>query len=242
MTESRPRVTAAITVDLVVLTVRGDRLHVLLIERGTEPYAGQPALPGGFLRDREDLLDSAIRELREETSLDGRRLHLEQLGAYAAADRDPRGRVLTVAYLAIAPNLPQPAAGTDAAGAVWMPADRLLGPDPVPLAFDHAAILRDGIERARVELEYTTVAAAFCKDEFTITELRTVYEAVWGTTVDPRNFARKVLTADGFVVPTGHKRASEMGRPAALYRRGDALLLNPPMLRAQSMARRRPSA
>jgi len=226
---TRPHAPVRITADLVILTVRGDRLHVLLVERGNPPYQGQLALPGGFLRNDEELDDAARRELGEETNLDGARLHLEQLRAYSAPDRDPRGRVVTVAYLAIAPSLPVPVAGSDARAARWEPVEAVLtGPR---LAFDHNEILADGLERARSKLESTTLAAAFCADEFTIGELRHVYEVVWGTPLDPRNFNRKITKTDGFVVPTGRVRSLDTGRPAALYRRGPATTLYPPMLR-----------
>jgi 8-oxo-dGTP diphosphatase len=100
------------------------------------------------------------------------------------------------------------------------------------LAFDHDGILADAVERARERLETTTLATAFCGPEFTIGELRAVYEVVWGRDLDPRNFSRKVLNTDGFVEATGGKRAPDTGRPAALYRRGGARVLNPPLLRA----------
>lgn len=215
-----------LTVDLVILTVRADRLQVLLVERGNEPYRGRLALPGGFLRAAEELEEAARRELVEETALDAGRLHLEQLGAYGAPGRDPRGRVLTVAYLAIAPSLPVPVAGSDARAARWAPVEAADG-----LAFDHDAILRDGVERARSKLESTTLATAFCAEEFTIGELRQVYEVVWGGALDPRKFSRKVSSTDGFVLPTGATRSPETGRPAALYRRGPVTTLYPPMLR-----------
>lgn len=226
---TRPHAPVRITADLVILTVRGDRLHVLLVERGNPPYQGQLALPGGFLRNDEELDDAARRELGEETNLDGSRLHLEQLRAYSAPDRDPRGRVVTVGYLAIAPSLPVPVAGSDARAARWEPVDTVVS-DP-SLAFDHNEILGDGLERARCKLENTTLAAAFCSEEFTIGELRHVYEVVWGVPVDPRNFSRKITKTDGFVVPTGRVRSLDSGRPAALYRRGGATTLYPPMLR-----------
>ncbi|MFD0775983.1 NUDIX domain-containing protein, partial [Streptomonospora algeriensis] len=105
---------AAVTVDLVILTVRAGALNVLLIERGKPPYLGLPALPGGYVRPREGLDEAAIRELREETGLDGHTLHLEQLRSYGAPDRDPRGRTVTTAYLALGPDMPSPVAGTDA--------------------------------------------------------------------------------------------------------------------------------
>lgn len=219
------------TVDLVIFTVRRSRLQVLLIERGNQPYLGQPALPGGFIRDGETLDEAALRELSEETGLDGRTLHLEQLRAYSDPDRDPRGRVITVAYLALGPDLPLPVAGTDAAAAHWEPVSSALA-DDTSLAFDHAAILRDGLERARSQLEHTTVAAAFCPEPFTVGDLRRIYEAVWGFSLDPSNFRRKVTRTEGFLNPTGERRSSETGRPAALYRRGAASLLIPPLLRS----------
>jgi 8-oxo-dGTP diphosphatase len=214
-----------ITADLVILTVRDDRLNVLLVERANEPHQGMAALPGGFLRDDETLDDAARRELAEETAL-GERLHLEQLHAYSAPDRDPRGRVVTVSYLAIAPSLPVPTAGSDARAAGWLPVDSV-----PPLAFDHDEILADALERARDKLEYTTLATAFCADTFTIGELRRVYEVVWGIPLDPRNFNRKVTGTDGFVVPTGETRSPDTGRPAALYRQGPATTLYPAILR-----------
>ncbi|HET8657956.1 MAG TPA: NUDIX domain-containing protein [Micromonosporaceae bacterium] len=231
-----------LAVDLVILTVRDNALQVLLVERGNQPYRGQLALPGGFVRATEDLPAAAARELAEETALDASRLHLEQLSAYGAPDRDPRGRVVSVAYLAIAPNLPLPVAGSDAAGARWEPVDAVTPPVAGArrpgaaqpgrrLAFDHDQIVSDAVERARQMLEYTTVATAFCADRFTIGELRHVYEVIWGMPLDPRNFNRKVTNTEGFAVPTGERRAQETGRPAALYRRGPATTLYPQMLR-----------
>ena len=216
-----------LTVDLAVLTVRENQLQVLVIERGHDPYAGWAALPGGFLRAGEDVPAAAERELAEETGINGQSLHLEQLAVYGAPDRDPRGRVVSVAYLAIAPDLPIPTAGSDASQARWAAVDDVSD----ALAFDHVKILADAVERARKQLEYTTLAAAFCGPTFTIGDLRHVYEVVWDKPVDPRNFARKVAQSTGFVEPTGGKRVPDTGRPAVLYRRGQAQILNPPLLR-----------
>jgi len=219
------------TVDLVILTLRGSSLCVLLVERGVEPYRGAMALPGGFLYDQEeDLKAAAYRELAEEAGLDGEALHLEQLGVYGDPGRDPRGRVISVAYLAIAPRLPDPVAGTDAAGACWTPVDHVLS-SQVELAFDHRKILTDGVERARAKLEYSALATAFCGPTFTISELQQVYEAVWGVQLDPRNFYRKVQNVKGFIVPVGVKKTGA-GRPARLFRAGPRKVLYPPMTRS----------
>jgi 8-oxo-dGTP diphosphatase len=231
----------AVTVDLVVLTVRDGALSALVIRRGEEPYAGCLALPGGFVRPAESLDRAAARELAEETGLAQLPVHLEQLATYGAVDRDPRMRVISVAYLALAPDLPAPRAGGDAVTAAWTPVATVL-PTLFPgsahpaasassLAFDHAKILADGVERARAKLEYSPLAAAFCPAEFTVGELRRVYEAVWGVALDPRNFHRKVTGTPGFLIPIGDTTARQGGRPAQLFRLGDVTLLNPPMLR-----------
>ncbi len=218
----------AVTVDLVVLTLRGGDLHVLLVERGEEPFGGALALPGGFVRPDETLDAAALRELGEETGLRDVPGHLEQLRTYGDPGRDPRMRVVSVAYLALAPDLPEPAAGTDAADARWVPLARASAAE---LAFDHRAILADGVERARAKLEYTALATAFCPPEFTVADLRAVYEAVWGVPLDPRNFHRKVTSTPGLLVDTGRTRAEGRGRPAALYRAGAARTLQPPFTR-----------
>ena len=220
----------AVTVDLVVLTIRGDGLQVLLVTRGEDPFAGALALPGGFVRADESLSQAAARELAEETGLTVGVTHLEQLASYGDPGRDPRMRVVTVAYLALAPEMPLPQAGTDAAEARWVTAAEVLDRDV--LAFDHQRILADGVERARAKLEYTPLAAAFCPPEFTIGQLRRVYEIVWGATLDPRNFHRKVTGTPGFVIPAGTATAGERGRPAQLYRTGPAQQLHPPLLRS----------
>ena len=127
-------------------------------------------------------------------------------------------------------SLPELAASGDAAAVSAAPVERLLAGRP-PLAFDHRDILSDGVERARAKLEYTPLGAAFCPPEFTIAELRRVYEAVWGHRLDARNFHRKVTRTPGFVEPTGGTTTRDGGRPARLYRAGDATVLHPAMLR-----------
>lgn len=214
----------AVTVDIVALTIRDGELHVLLVERGVHPFAGRLALPGGFVRD-ETLDAAAMRELSEEAEVG--RLHLEQLASFGDPGRDPRMRVISVAYLAFAPSLPDPRAGGDASAARWVPVAQARD-----LAFDHDQILKAGLERARAKLEYTPLATAFVADEFTIGELRAVYAAVWGEQPHAGNFHRKVLSVPGFVQSTGGKRGSEKGGPRAqLYRAGEASSLHPPILR-----------
>ncbi|MCA2230484.1 hypothetical protein LDL49_56250, partial [Nonomuraea sp. NEAU-L178] len=164
---------------------------------------------------------------------------LEVIGVYGEPGRDPRGRVVSVAYLAIAPRLPEPIAGTDAAGACWMPAEHVLSAR-VELAFDHRRILADGVECARVKLEHTALGTAFCGETFTISELQQVYEAVWGVQLDPRNFYRKVQSAHGFIVAAGPMRRTENGRPARLFKAGPVQVLYPPMVRSAQSGPRRP--
>lgn len=239
----------AVTVDLVVLTVRQHALCALAVRRGEPPFQGRWALPGGFVRADEDLTSAAARELNEETGLRAhesgsstREAHLEQLATYGDPERDPRMRVVSVAHLALAPDLPSPTPGGDAHSVRWAQVDTLIAPpggtgrdgeQPIPLAFDHDQILSDGVERARSKIEYSSLATAFCPAEFTVGELRRVYEAVWGVVLDPRNFHRKVTGTPGFLVPTGGSTTRQGGRPAQLFRAGGATLLNPPMLRPE---------
>jgi 8-oxo-dGTP diphosphatase len=220
-----------LAVDLVIFTLRGAILHVLLVERGIAPFQGALALPGGFLAtDAEDIITAAHRELHEEANLDATQLHLEQLGAYGTPARDPRGRVVSVAYLAIAPELPEPLAGTDAAHATWTPVPDILT-RRAHLAFDHEKILNDGLERARSKLEHTALATAFCAPTFTINELQKVYEAVWGVELDARNFYRKVQAVNDFIVPLDAERRVGRGRPARLFTPGTRTTLFPPLIR-----------
>jgi 8-oxo-dGTP diphosphatase len=220
----------AVTVDLVVLTVRADQLCVLVVRRGEPPFAGREALPGGFVHPDEDLLPAAARELAEETGIAPGTAHLEQLASYGDPGRDPRMRVVTVAHLALVPDQPTPVAGTDAAAARWAPVAEVTP----GLAFDHDRVLADGVDRARAKLEYTSLATSFCGEEFTVAELRRVYEVVWGRRLDPRNFHRKVTGAPGLLEPTGGTTTRDGGRPAQLYRPGPAPLLHPPLLRTDA--------
>jgi 8-oxo-dGTP diphosphatase len=225
----------AVTVDVVVATIANDELSVVLVERGAAPFLGSWALPGGFVLEDETLDDAAARELTEETGVRAAK-HLEQFGAYGNPGRDPRMRVVSVAYLAILPDVGFIAAATDARRAELVPVRELLGRRPTrELAFDHEAILRDAVERARSKLESTSIATAFLGRDFTLSGLRSVYEIVWGQKLDPGNFRRKVLATDGFVKATGAHAlpGPEGGKPPECYRAGarGLITLDPPLRR-----------
>jgi 8-oxo-dGTP diphosphatase len=212
----------AVTVDVVILTMSEGALHVLLVRRGEAPYEGMWAIPGGFKRPAETLDEAAKRELSEETGVDAAPV-LKQFRAYGDPDRDPRMNVVTVAYLAVLRDVGAIVAGSDAADASLVPVLDVLN-GRLDLAFDHLRILRDAVERARVELEISGIATAFVGTTFTMAELRTVYEAIWGVQLDAANFRRSIVAEDGWVIPTGRRArpGSSGGRPAELYRAGRA--------------------
>lgn len=175
-----------VTVDIVIFTLREGSLQVLLVKRGVPPFEGQYAIPGGFIREGESLEEAAFRELYEEAGV--RNVFLEQLYTFGDPKRDPRGRVITVAYYAlIASDKLSLVAGADAAEAQWFPVT-----DLPPLAFDHRSILDYAIERLRNKLEYTTVGFQLLAEKFTLGELQAVYEAILGRALDKRNFRRKI--------------------------------------------------
>jgi 8-oxo-dGTP diphosphatase len=266
----------ALTVDLCVFTLRDGALSVLLVERAGHPFKGFWALPGGHVAHGAESADhAAVRELREETGLDlsgdggHEAAHLEQLRTYTEPRRDPRIasglHVASVAYVVLAPDLPGPVAGDDAASARFWPVEDLdldaqaaayLGgstcpgrgvqgpahpagenepsPEAPTLAYDHAVILYDALERVRAKLEYTTLAGCFVSEPFTLADLRRVYAAVWGAAPHLGNFRRKILGTEGFVRASAEKGRSVKGGPAPLlYRLGPATAINPPFMRAQ---------
>ena len=224
----------AVTVDVVILTMSEGLLHVLLVQRGEEPFKGMWAVPGGFKRPEETLNEAARRELSEETGVDVPSL-LTQFGAYGDPGRDPRMNVVTFAYLAVGRNVGAIVAGTDAAHAALVPAADILE-ERVELAFDHLRIVRDSVERVRVELEVSGIATAFVGTTFTMAELRAVYEAIWGVQLDAANFRRSLVGDDGWVIPTGRtaRPGPGGGRPAELYRAGRAWNHGAPIQRIQS--------
>jgi 8-oxo-dGTP diphosphatase len=199
-----------VTVDIVIFTLREGSLQVLLVKRGVPPFEGQYAIPGGFIREDESLEEAALRELHEETGV--RNVFLEQLYTFGDPKRDPRGRVITVAYYAlIASDKLSLVAGADAAEAQWFPASSV-----PPLAFDHKSILDYALERLRNKLEYTTVGFQLLAEKFTLGELQAVYEAILGRPLDKRNFRRK-LALLGILKPLREWQRTG-GKPARLFR------------------------
>ncbi len=207
----RPSDRPSVTVDVVIFSLREKDLKVLLVRRGQPPFAGKWAIPGGFIHPDESLEEAARRELAEETGV--RDVYLEQLYTFGSPKRDPRGRVITVAHVALVPESVTARAGDDAVAAVWHSAYHL-----PPLAFDHAEIIRYAHQRLRYKLEYTAVGFELLPNTFTLSELQAAYEIVLGETLDKRNFRRRLDEA-GILVETGRYREGEgQGRPARLYR------------------------
>lgn len=201
----------AVTTDIVIFTIRDGRLKLLLIKRGGEPYQGRWALPGGFVELDEDLETSARRELEEETGVSG--VYLEQLYTFGRPDRDPRERVITVAYYALIPSdQVQLQAATDAEAVGWFAFEEL-----PPLAFDHDEIVAMAHQRLVAKLDYSTIAFQFLPREFTLSELQDVYEIIRREPVDKRNFRKQVL-ALGKLVETKKMKRDGAHRPARLYR------------------------
>lgn len=198
-----------LTVDIVLFTIRERVLHLLLIKRLAKPFENRYALPGGFVLEDESVDDAAVRELREETGV--KNVYLEQLYTFGEPKRDPRGRVVTVAYYSLAPNNQALHAGTDASDAAWFPID-----DLPSLAFDHRKIVEYAHQRIRNKLDYTNVGFELLPDKFTLSQLQSVHEAILGESLDKRNFRRKIIQK-AIVKPT--KEWQQTGRkPAQLYR------------------------
>lgn len=203
----------ALAVDCVVFGLGESGLCALLIERGLPPFAGAWALPGGFVRIDETLEQAAERELVEESGLSV--AYLEQLFTFGALDRDPRERVVSVAYFALVnPIEHTPKAATDARRAAWFDLHNV--PE---LAFDHGRILALGVERLRAKVRYRPIGFELLPEQFTLTQLQRMYESILGRPLDKRNFRKKLLSL-GFVVGTDEKER-DVPRRAAQYFRFD---------------------
>ncbi len=201
----------SVTTDIVIFTIRDEQLQVLLIERGMPPFEGDWALPGGFVDLSEDLTTGALRELEEETGV--RDVYLEQLYTFGNPDRDPRGRVITVAFFALIPSERiELKASTDARDARWFAIDNVPA-----LAFDHRAILDKARARLVAKLNYSTVAFQLLPERFTLSDLQKIYETIRGEPMDKRNF-RKWVQSLNVVEETAERRSAGRQRPAMLYR------------------------
>jgi 8-oxo-dGTP diphosphatase len=215
----------AVAVDLVVFTIIDADLKVLLIHRGEPPFKGSSALPGGFLRvgvtpkdQGEGLEEAALRELYEETGLPHGSAYLEQLYTFGDPGRDPRGRVVSVAYYALVrPTLaPLVRGGGDAADAQWVSMTQV---SKLDLAFDHRRILDKAVERIRGKIDYSNIAFELVPETFTIPELRAVHEVIKGTSYDRGNFRRRFhrMLTDAVIEQAPGKRVTA-SKPAKVYR------------------------
>lgn len=201
----------SVTVDVVIFSLVNEDLQVLLVKRRHAPFADMWALPGSFIQMEESLEEAAVRALADETGVTD--VYTEQLYTFGNPGRDPRTRVITVAYFALVPHdAIEHRPGRDTTETAWFSVFEL--PD---LAFDHEKILEYAFTRLRYKLEYTSIGFQLLPDVFTLTELQRAYETILGETLDKRNFRRKILSAD-ILEETGEKKKDGEGRPAKLYR------------------------
>lgn len=200
-----------LTVDLCIFTVIKGELNVLLIKRKYDPFKGKWAIPGGFIKDDERLHTAALRELHEETGVHD--VFLKKLTAYGDPGRDPRGRVVTIVYMAlIDAQRYKLEATTDAESAMWHPMNSL-----PPLAFDHKMIVDSALKDLKYEIQTTNIAAQMLPDTFTLTELQKLYESILSMNLDKRNFRKKIASLD-ILKPTKETKIDGAHRPAQLFK------------------------
>jgi 8-oxo-dGTP diphosphatase len=211
MAHTYPFARPALTVDIVVFALDQDELQVMLIERDIEPHAGQWALPGGFVRVAETLDEAAARELREETGLSD--IFLEQLYTFGEVDRDPRERVVTVAYYALVNLVGHSVrASSDARNAAWFPVNEL-----PKLAFDHRKILKAALQRLRGKVRYQPIGFELLPEKFTLRQLQHLYEIILDRPLDKRNFRKKLHNME-ILKATNEIETDVAHRAAQLYR------------------------
>lgn len=200
-----------VAVDAIIFTIKHDALHVLLIEMTKNPFVGQWAVPGGLINEKETTADAAKRVLQEQTSVEDN--YLEQLMTFDEVDRDPSGRVLSVAYFALFPDANIPLTTTEKYNDVrWWPIKKL-----PKLAYDHKRMIEIAVERLTSKIQYTNIVWSLLPTEFTLTQLQQVYEVILDKPLDKRNFRKRILALN-LIKPTGKKQRGEAYRPADLYR------------------------
>ncbi len=201
----------AVTTDVVLFTIKDQKLQILLIKRAAEPFQEMWALPGGFLEINETLENCALRELEEETGISG--VYLEQFYTFGKPGRDPRERVISISYIALAPaEKLNPKASSDAQEVNW----HSIGSLP-ELAFDHVDIIKLAHQRLVTKLDHSTIAFNFMQQTFTLSELQAVYEILLNARLDKRNFRKRILTRD-LLEATGEYSRNGNHRPAKTYR------------------------
>lgn len=199
---------AILSCDIVLFRFHENELQVLVGEVLIPEFKGKQGLVGGLVAPKETAKEAAVRHLKDKAGITS--VHLEQLYTFSEVDRDPRGRVVSVAYLGLAPSDPRKQKGDRPTQFIPVKKARAL-------AYDHDRVVAVGLERLQAKLTYTNIAQHLLPKEFTLTELQMLYEAILGTEIDKRNF-RKKIQAVGLVVTTGNKRQGEANRPAELYR------------------------
>ncbi len=201
----------SVTVDILVFTIEKNTLKVLLVKRGIEPFKGNWAIPGGFIKINESLEGAARRELLQETGI--KNIYMEQLYTFGDPKRDPRERVITVAYMALIPseNL-KLRATTDVTDVIWFSIKSL--PD---LAFDHNKILKYALDRLKSKIEYSNIVHGLLTEKFRLSKLQKVYEVILGKKLDKRNFRKRMLSLS-LLKETGEKEMEGAHRPAMLYK------------------------
>lgn len=219
-----------VTAEVALMSIREGELCTLLVQRTQQPFRGAWSLPGAPLAAKGDL-ESTAHQVLTHQGLGPDEVRLQQLQTYSAVKRDPGSRRVSTLYLGLGADLdPRPVEGQDAAHVRWVPVEIALS-SRLKLAYDHEQMLRDAVDHLALAMETTTIATAFLPEEFTVAELREVYTVVWGESLDPRNFHRKMTGVADFLVDTGQSTNRGGGRPAALFQTGPATRLNPALVR-----------
>lgn len=222
-----------VTADVAIMTIRDRELCVLLVQRTQQPFRGAWSLPSAPLMTKGDL-DATASQVLVQQGLSTDSVALQQIRTYSSPKRDPASRRVSTLYLGVGAELdPHPVQGSDSSTVRWVPLSIAMS-SKVRLASDHAQMLQDAIDHLALGMENTSIATAFVAREFTVAELREVYEIVWGEALDPRNFHRKMTGVPELLIETGATTKRGGGRPAALFEAGATTRLNPALVREGS--------